>query len=155
MRVDVVSAQQMFDAVNARIAQCDIFIAVAAVSDYRPTRTSEQKIKKSARNLTLELAPNPDILAHVAGLPNAPFCVGFAAESENVIGNAESKRRAKNVPLLVANRVQDALGADHSELVLIDDAGSQPLPRASKLALARQLITHIAQRFRAKSSSAR
>lgn len=155
VRVDVVSAQQMFDAVNARIAQCDIFIAVAAVSDYRPTRTSEQKIKKSARNLTLELAPNPDILAHVAGLPNAPFCVGFAAESENVIGNAESKRRAKNVPLLVANRVQDALGADHSELVLIDDAGSQPLPRASKLALARQLITHIAQRFRAKSSSAR
>ncbi|HEX6004585.1 MAG TPA: bifunctional phosphopantothenoylcysteine decarboxylase/phosphopantothenate--cysteine ligase CoaBC [Burkholderiales bacterium] len=155
VRVDVVSAQQMFDAVNARIAQCDIFIAVAAVSDYRPTRTSEQKIKKSARNLTLELAANPDILAHVAGLPNAPFCVGFAAESENVIGNAESKRRAKNVPLLVANRVQDALGADHSELVLIDDAGSQPLPRASKLALARQLITHIAQRFRAKSSSAR
>jgi phosphopantothenoylcysteine decarboxylase/phosphopantothenate--cysteine ligase len=154
-RIDVVSAQQMFDAVNAQVARCDIFIAVAAVSDYRPARTSEQKIKKSARSVTLELTPNPDILAHVAGLPNAPFCVGFAAESENVIANAESKRRGKHVPLLVANRVQDALGADHSELVLIDDAGSQPLPRASKLALARQLITHIAQRFRAKSSSAR
>ncbi|HET7596962.1 MAG TPA: bifunctional phosphopantothenoylcysteine decarboxylase/phosphopantothenate--cysteine ligase CoaBC [Burkholderiales bacterium] len=154
-RIDVVSAQQMFDAVNAQVARCDIFIAVAAVSDYRPARTSEQKIKKSARSVTLELTPNPDILAHVAGLPNAPFCVGFAAESENVIANAESKRRGKHVPLLVANRVQDALGTDESELVLIDDAGAHPLPRASKLALARQLITHIAQRYRAGKTGAR
>jgi phosphopantothenoylcysteine decarboxylase/phosphopantothenate--cysteine ligase len=154
-RIDVVSAQQMFDAVNAQVARCDIFIAVAAVSDYRPARTSEQKIKKSARSVTLELTPNPDILAHVAGLPNAPFCVGFAAESENVIANAESKRRGKHVPLLVANRVQDALGTDESELVLIDDAGAHPLPRASKLALARQLITHIGQRYRAGKTGAR
>ena len=95
-------------------------------------------------NLTLELIPNPDILAFVADLPNAPFCVGFAAESENLREYAEQKRRAKKLPLLAANLAQQALGADDNELILFDDAGEHLLPRADKLTLARALLLHAA-----------
>lgn len=146
-RVDVTSAAQMFEAVKQHVADADIFIGVAAVADYRVAQPSEQKIKKSADKLTLELVPNPDILAHVAGLPNAPFCVGFAAESENLAEYAEQKRRAKKLPLLVGNLAQQAIGSDDNELVLFDDSGSHALPRADKLTLARLLIGHIAQRY--------
>ena len=89
--VDVQSAEQMFDAVKQHVGNCDIFIGVAAVADYRVAQTSAQKIKKSTNNLTLELVPNPDILAYVANLTNPPFCVGFAAESENLAEYAETK----------------------------------------------------------------
>lgn len=143
-RIDVVSADDMYEAVKRRVPEADIFVGVAAVGDYRPVRTSEQKIKKSERPLTLELAPTRDILAYVADLPNAPFCVGFAAESEKLLEHAEAKRRRKKLPLLVANLVQDAMGADESELTLLDDEGKHTLPRASKDALARQLVAHIA-----------
>ncbi|HJQ63143.1 MAG TPA: bifunctional phosphopantothenoylcysteine decarboxylase/phosphopantothenate--cysteine ligase CoaBC [Burkholderiales bacterium] len=146
-RIDVTSASEMFDAVKRHIDRADIFIGVAAVGDYRPARQSEQKLKKSARNVNIELTPNPDILAHVAALPNAPFCVGFAAESENLLENAEAKRRSKKLPLLVANLVQQAVGSDENELTLLDDNGAHPLPRSSKDALARQLIAHIAKRY--------
>lgn len=146
-RVDVTSAAQMFEAVKQHMADADIFIGVAAVADYRVAQPSEQKIKKSADKLTLELLPNPDILAHVAGLPKPPFCVGFAAESENLAGYAEQKRRAKKLPLLVGNLAQQAIGSDDNELVLFDDNGSHALPRADKLTLARLLIRHIAQRY--------
>ena len=146
-RIDVTSASEMFDAVKRHIERADIFIGVAAVGDYRPARQSEQKLKKSARNVNIELTPNPDILAHVAALPNAPFCVGFAAESENLLENAEAKRRSKKLPLLVANLVQQAVGSDENELTLLDDNGAHPLPRSSKDALARQLIAHIAKRY--------
>ena len=146
-RIDVTSASEMFDAVKRHIDRADIFIAVAAVGDYRPARQSEQKLKKSARNVNIELTPNPDILAHVAALPNAPFCVGFAAESENLLENAEAKRRSKKLPLLVANLAQQAVGSDENELTLLDDDGAHPLPRSSKDALARQLIAHIAKRY--------
>ena len=149
-RIDVISAAQMLDAVTQNIANCDIFIAVAAVADYRVAQTSEQKIKKSDAALTLELLPNPDILAHVANLPNAPFCVGFAAESENLFEYAEAKRRAKKLPLLVGNIAQHAIGSDENELVLFDDDGSHILPRADKLSLARLLMQHIAQRYQGK-----
>jgi phosphopantothenoylcysteine decarboxylase/phosphopantothenate--cysteine ligase len=145
--VDVTSAAQMFEAVKQRAADCDIFIGVAAVADYRVAQPSEQKIKKSAANLTLELVPNPDILAYVAALPKPPFCVGFAAESENLAQHAEQKRCVKNVPLLVGNLAQQAIGSDENELVLFDDSGSHVLPRASKLTLARLLMQHIAQRY--------
>jgi len=145
--VDVESAAQMFEAVKQRADDCDIFIGVAAVADYRVAQPSEQKIKKSAANLTLELVPNPDILAYVAGLPNPPFCVGFAAESENLAKYAEQKRCVKNVPLLVGNLAQQAIGSDDNELILFDDSGSHPLPRADKLTLARLLMQHIAQRY--------
>lgn len=144
-RIDVQSAAQMFEAVKQQVAASDIFIAVAAVADYRVAQPSEQKIKKSAANLTLELVPNPDILAHVAALPNPPFCVGFAAESENLAEYAKQKRLAKKLPLLVGNLAQHAIGSDDNELVLFDEQGAHPLPRADKLTLARQLMQHIAQ----------
>jgi len=149
--VDVVSAAQMFEAVKQQVGGCDIFIGVAAVADYRIAQPSAQKIKKSAATLTLELVPNPDILAYVAGLPNPPFCVGFAAESENLAKNAEQKRCVKNLPLLVGNLAQQAIGSDDNELVLFDDSGSHVLPRADKLTLARLLIQHIAQRYEGAS----
>jgi phosphopantothenoylcysteine decarboxylase/phosphopantothenate--cysteine ligase len=147
-RIDVRSAAQMHDAVMQHVAACDIFIAVAAVADYRVAKVSEQKIKKSSAPLTLELVPNPDILAHVAGLENPPYCVGFAAESENLLEYAEQKRRAKKLPLLVGNIAQRAIGRDDNELIMFDEAGIHPLPRADKLTLARQLIQHIAQRYK-------
>jgi len=146
--VDVQSAGQMFEAVKQHVGNCDVFIGVAAVADYRVAQASTQKIKKSTANLTLELIPNPDILAYVASLPNPPFCVGFAAESENLAEYAEQKRRAKKLPLLVGNLVQQAFGSDDNELVLFDDSGRQALPRADKLTLARLLMQRIAQRIK-------
>ena len=140
----ITSTQQMLTTVMENLDGQDIFIGVAAVADYYVLNPSEQKIKKDAHILTLELAPNPDILANVVNLPDPPFCVGFAAESENLYEFAEHKRRRKNLPLLAANLIQDAFGGDDSELVLLDDNGAHPLPRASKLVLARQLLTHIA-----------
>lgn len=143
-KIDVKSAAQMYDAVMKNVADCDIFIGVAAVADYRVAQPSEQKIKKSCASLTLELIANPDILAQVASLPNPPFCVGFAAESENLAEYAEQKRCAKRLPLLVGNLAQQAIGSDDNELILFDDNGSHALPRADKLTLARQLMQHIA-----------
>jgi len=150
--VKATSAQQMLQAVMANLLHKDVFIAVAAVADYYVLNPSEQKIKKDAHILTLELAPNPDILANVATLPDPPFCVGFAAESENLIEYAEHKRRRKNLPLLAANLIQDAFGGDESELVLLDDKGAHPLPRAPKLILARQLLRHLARMLPKKST---
>jgi phosphopantothenoylcysteine decarboxylase/phosphopantothenate--cysteine ligase len=125
------------------VADTDIFIAVAAVADYRPAEPVKQKIKKSEQPLTLNLLPNKDILASVAALPDAPFCVGFAAETENLLEHAEAKRRRKKLPMLVANLAQQTLGADQAELVVLDNAGSHPLPQADKLTQARRLITHL------------
>src|SRR5512135_1454487 len=100
--VDVTSAAEMFEAVKQHVAKADMFIGVAAVADYRVAQPSAQKIKKSDAALTLELIPNPDILAYVANLPKAPFCVGFAAESEKLREHATEKRKKKNIPLLAA-----------------------------------------------------
>jgi len=141
--IQVVSAEDMLYAVQAEISQTDIFISVAAVADYRMAKVSEQKIKKSDKKLSIELIPNPDILMTVSTLPEPPFCVGFAAETENLEKNAERKRRKKNLPLLVANLAQDAIGSDESELILLDDAGKHVLPKASKMEQARHLIKHI------------
>ena len=145
--VSVTSAQEMFAAVRQMVGDADIFIGVAAVADYHVVNPSKQKIKKSSQSLNLQLAPNPDILEYVASLPDGPFCVGFAAESENFHQHAEQKRRDKKIPLLAANLVQDTLGKDESELVLFDDSGVHPLPRAPKITLARQLIRHIAELY--------
>ena len=145
-RVDVQTAREMFDAVKLRVSQSDIFIAVAAVADYHVVNGSAQKIKKDgAGKFALELAENPDILAHVAALPNAPYCVGFAAESEKLLEHAEAKRKRKRVPLLVANLAQAAFGADDNDVVLLDDAGTHALPRAPKTLLARQIVERIAR----------
>jgi phosphopantothenoylcysteine decarboxylase/phosphopantothenate--cysteine ligase len=147
MRIDTTSAAQMADAVLSRVDGHDVFIGVAAVADYTPAVTHEHKLKKSAKALTLTLEPTIDILATVAARANAPFCVGFAAESHDVERLAEEKRKRKKLPLLVANRAQDALGSDANEVTLLDDAGTHPLPRMDKLALARRLVTEIAQRL--------
>jgi phosphopantothenoylcysteine decarboxylase / phosphopantothenate---cysteine ligase len=144
--IDVLSAEQMFDAVKQHVGNCDIFISVAAVADYRVAQPSAQKIKKSMENITLELVPNPDILSYVASLPKPPFCVGFAAESENLANFAEQKRLAKKLPLLVGNLAQHAIGSDDNELVLFEDSGVHALPRSDKLTLARQLLQRIALR---------
>ena len=140
--VKVESALEMFEAVKKLVAASDIFIGVAAVADYRVAQPSAQKIKKDGGNLTLELVPNPDILAYVAALPKPPFCVGFAAESENLKAYAEAKRRSKKLPLLAANLAQEAIGADGNELILFDDAGEHVLPRSDKLTQARALLNH-------------
>lgn len=146
--VPVVSAQDMLDAVNAKVADCDIFISVAAVADYRVAHPSSQKMKKSGQGLTLDLVPTTDILASVAGRANPPFCVGFAAESQNLEQLAEEKRKRKKLPLLAANVAQDAIGAQESELVLLDDHGRHLLPKAPKLTQARLLVEHIARLYR-------
>jgi len=146
-RFDVISAAQMAEAVLGRIDRADIFIAVAAVADFAPEAPSDRKFKKSPATLTLTLKPTIDILATVAARANAPYCVGFAAESHDVLGQAEDKRKRKKLPLLIANRVQDAVGSDHNEVALLDDQGAHPLPRMEKLALARRLISEIAKRL--------
>ena len=146
VRVDVQSAAEMADAVLSRIDGADIFIGVAAVADYTPQSTHDRKVKKSSEPLTLTLQPTVDILATVASRPNAPYCVGFAAESHDVVTQAEEKRKRKKLPLLIANRAQDALGSDANAVTLLDDDGAHALPRMEKLALARALIGEIAKR---------
>jgi phosphopantothenoylcysteine decarboxylase/phosphopantothenate--cysteine ligase len=146
-RIDAKSAADMAAAVDKEVARADIFIAVAAVADYAPATQHRSKLKKRAAPMTLELKPTVDILARVAGRPKPPFCVGFAAETNNVRGNAETKRRRKKVPLLIANRAQDAIGRDENDVTLLDDSGAHPLPRMEKLALARRLVAEIAGRL--------
>ena len=141
-RVNVQRAIEMREAVLAELP-CDVFISVAAVADYRVDAAADQKIKKSVDGLTLQLIANPDILAEVAALPDAPFCVGFAAETERLAEHAEAKRQRKNLPLLVGNLAQDTLEQDEAELVLFDDQGQHRLPRADKLTQARALIQHL------------
>lgn len=143
-RISVRSADQMLEAVKKAVGACDVFIAVAAVADYKVKNRAAQKIKKGAGGMTLELTENPDILAHVAAMKNAPFCVGFAAESERLAENARAKRAKKKIPLLAANLAQKALGAEDNEITLFDDRGEHPLGRGPKLELARKLVAHIA-----------
>jgi len=146
-REDVCSAADMHVAVMRAVPACDVFIAVAAVADYRPLASARHKLKKDGTSLKLELVANPDILAEVAALPKPPFCVGFAAETEALAEHAEAKRRRKNIPLLVGNLAQDTLGADDAELNLFEEAGTHILPRADKLTQARRLIVHLANRL--------
>jgi phosphopantothenoylcysteine decarboxylase/phosphopantothenate--cysteine ligase len=146
-RVNVTSAADMAFEVDSRVASCDIFIAVAAVADYAPVEARSVKLKKGEQPLTLKLEPTVDILATVAARAKPPFCVGFAAETNDVNKNGEAKRRRKKLPLLIANRAQDTLGQDHSEVTLLDDNGAHPLPRMDKLALARRLVAEIAERL--------
>lgn len=142
--ISATSAEAMYQSVMSNIAKQDIFISVAAVADYSPLQTDAQKIKKSKSSLTLELKPNKDILAEVASLPNAPFCVGFAAESENLLVHAEAKRQAKKLPLIVANLVNESMGQDENSVTLLDNQGSHTLQRARKELVAQQLLEHIA-----------
>ncbi|AMO35490.1 bifunctional phosphopantothenoylcysteine decarboxylase/phosphopantothenate--cysteine ligase CoaBC [Thauera humireducens] len=143
-RVSVAGARDMREAVFAALPGADVFIGVAAVADYRPLEVAEHKMKKKDGILTLALTQNPDILADVAALPDAPFCVGFAAESQDLDAYAEGKRRKKGLPMLVGNLVQDGMGADDNVVVLYDDAGRHPLPRAPKAEVSHGIVAHLA-----------
>ena len=148
-RIDIGTAQQMFDAVLPIAAAHHVFIATAAVADWRAAAPAVQKIKKDgARRVpVLELTENADILAAVARLDAAPYCVGFAAESENLVEYARRKRERKNIPLIVANLGPATFGHDDNALTLVDAHGVSELPRAAKLALARSLVAEIARRI--------
>jgi phosphopantothenoylcysteine decarboxylase/phosphopantothenate--cysteine ligase len=148
-RIDVLTAREMYDAVMGYANRAEVFVAVAAVADWRVANASAQKLKKGADATppALRFEANPDILATVAAMPGAPFTVGFAAESENVIAHAQAKRAAKGVAMIVANRAQDALASDEAEVHLIDGDGVRTLPRAPKLVQAREIVAAIAQRL--------
>ncbi|MDP2824613.1 MAG: bifunctional phosphopantothenoylcysteine decarboxylase/phosphopantothenate--cysteine ligase CoaBC [Sulfuritalea sp.] len=143
-RVNVQSALQMREAVMQALPGQHVFIGVAAVADYRPRLAATHKIKKGTGSLTLELEANPDILAEVAALPDAPFCVGFAAESRDLATYAEGKRVAKKLALVVGNLVQDGLGGDTNAVTLFEAAGAHVLPSADKSEVARGIVAHIA-----------
>jgi phosphopantothenoylcysteine decarboxylase/phosphopantothenate--cysteine ligase len=145
-RVNVRTAREMFEAVKTAVDACDVFFSVAAVADYRVRKPAAQKIKKGSAALRrIELEQNPDILAWVAARPRGPFCVGFAAESENLAAHAKAKREQKGIPLIAANLAQEALGAQDSAITLFDARGAHPLGRASKRVLARKLVLHVAR----------
>ncbi|MCX5472627.1 bifunctional phosphopantothenoylcysteine decarboxylase/phosphopantothenate--cysteine ligase CoaBC [Alcaligenes sp. A-TC2] len=148
-RINVETARQMHATVMSQVDDADIFISVAAVADWYVSNASDIKIKKTSEQATpdLQFSPNPDILAEVAALKNGPFCVGFAAETDNLIEHAQAKRQRKNVPLLVANLAQRAMNADDTELVLFDEQGHMQWPAQDKLLAARQLVQDIAQRL--------
>ncbi|MBW8828600.1 MAG: bifunctional phosphopantothenoylcysteine decarboxylase/phosphopantothenate--cysteine ligase CoaBC [Burkholderiales bacterium] len=148
-RIDVKTAQQMHDAVLPAAAQHDVFVATAAVADWRPASLSEQKIKKNGNKVapTFELTENPDILAAVARMPDRPYCVGFAAESHDLLKHAKEKLERKNVPLIVGNLGPATFGRDDNALMLVDANGHRALPPADKLTLARQLVAEIASRL--------
>lgn len=148
-RINVQTAQQMHDVVMSHVSDQDVFIAVAAVADWRIANASEQKLKKNSAGDVpqLQFEQNPDILASVAALPKSPYCVGFAAESENLLQYGEEKRKKKGIPLLVGNIGHQTFGKDENELVLFDEKGNQRLPRAGKQDLARRLVAEIASRI--------
>jgi phosphopantothenoylcysteine decarboxylase/phosphopantothenate--cysteine ligase len=151
-RIDVVTAREMQQAVLDHLNGTDIFIAAAAVADYRPREASGRKLKKSAAKLVLELERNPDILAMVAAREKAPFTVGFAAETESVERNAQQKLQEKSIDMIAANRVGENLGfeADENELQVFWDGGSVQLERTRKTQLARQLMELVAERYQHK-----
>lgn len=145
-RIDVTTALEMYDAVMQEVAQHEIFISVAAVADWRVANASDHKIKKEfAGAPDLQFEENPDILASVAALENAPYCVGFAAETDNLIDNARAKLYRKNVPLIVANLVSDAMNQDTNAVVFVERDAATPLAKATKEHIAQALIAKIAQ----------
>jgi len=155
-RIDVRSAREMHDAVLARAARSDVFVAAAAVGDFRPQAALPQKFKKGGAALELVLVENPDILAEVAALAQRPFVVGFAAETENVEAHARAKLERKRLDLIAANQVGAGLGfeRDDNALLLLWDGGREPLAQTGKRELARQLVARIAERRAAAASRA-
>ena len=144
-RIDVLTASEMYEAVMNEVSQHEIFISVAAVSDWKVANPADHKIKKdNGQYPHISFEPNPDILATVANLENAPYCVGFAAETENLIENARAKVIRKNVPLIVANLVEDAMNTDTNCVALVERDQAVTLPKASKEAVADALIKKIA-----------
>lgn len=149
-RIDVQSADEMLAACQNHVVEQDIFIAVAAVADWKVAHVASQKIKKAHADdvPSLEFVQTPDILATIAKLPNAPYCVGFAAESEHVIEYAQAKRIKKNIPLMIANQGPATFGSEYNQVSLVTAEGVTTLPNMRKDALAQQLIQAIAEQFR-------
>ncbi len=150
VRIAVQSAQQMYDEVMARISGQDIFIAAAAVSDYRPAVTAPEKIKKHAASTNLDMVRNPDVLAAVAALAEAPFTVGFAAETENLADNARAKMAGKGLDMIAANQVGvDDRGFDSEQnaLSVYWNSGEKMFPLAAKKELGRDLVELIWERY--------
>jgi phosphopantothenoylcysteine decarboxylase/phosphopantothenate--cysteine ligase len=150
-RIDVRSAAQMQAAVLDACAQADIYIAAAAVGDYRPAEVAERKLKKQAgADMVLKLAENPDILASLSAQPTHPFLVGFAAETHEVANYARGKLQRKGLDMIAANRVGEGMGFETADnaLTLYWADGEVELPRTDKAALARQLIAHVAERYK-------
>ena len=153
--VAVESAQQMYDAVMRQASQSDIFIACAAVTDYRVDQAADHKIKKAAGEMSLQLVPNADILAAVSALEKRPFCVGFAAETRQLEEYALDKLKQKNLDMIAANQVGDSDGGfetDFNQLEVFWPQGRQSIERASKTEIAKQLIELIAERYTASRS---
>ncbi|WP_374661151.1 bifunctional phosphopantothenoylcysteine decarboxylase/phosphopantothenate--cysteine ligase CoaBC [Inhella sp.] len=148
-RIDIESACDLLAAVLPLAPRVNAFVAAAAVADWRPASSAEHKIKKDGSGAVPELrfTENPDVLATVAALPDAPYCVGFAAESEKLLEHAQAKRLRKRVPLIVANLGPATFGRDTNTLLLVDEAGHRELPLASKDELAEQLIEELARRL--------
>ena len=142
-----ISAQDMYDAVQQHIHTQDVFISVAAVADYKVSNNSEQKLKKTISNQApiIELVENPDILASVAALPNPPFCVGFAAESENVLEYARAKRVRKGVPMLVANQVSQAMGKATNQITILDNERETEYPESNKDQVAVAIVQRLSE----------
>lgn len=154
--IKVTSAQEMFDAVHANIEGTDIFIGVAAVADYRPVASEVKKVKKKNASMNIELVRNPDILESIAILPNPPYTVGFAAETDNLENHARDKLEKKKLDLIAANKVggkHSGFGVDQNALSLIDKTSRIDLPLATKNNIALQLIEEIARRYHAKNSA--
>ncbi len=153
-RVDVRSAQDMHDAVLSQVKEASVFVATAAVADWRVAQVADQKIKKTAKGDApdLQFTENPDILGEVAKSDRAQsgalFCVGFAAESHDLQKHAQAKREKKGVPLLVGNIGPATFGSDENALLLVDAKSVQEIPKANKLELARKLVAEIAQRMK-------
>jgi phosphopantothenoylcysteine decarboxylase/phosphopantothenate--cysteine ligase len=152
-RIDVKSARDMLAATEAETPRADVFIAAAAVADWRPATEADRKIKKDGSGAAPVLAftENPDILATVAASPQAKsgalFCVGFAAESHDLVKHAKAKRERKGIPLLVGNIGPLTFGQDDNQMLLVDAEGATELPRASKIECARRLVAEIARRL--------
>lgn len=153
-RIDVETAEEMYAGVHEHIKDADLFIACAAVSDYKPEAEASEKLKRTEATLNLELVRSPDTLASVAGLEDGPFSVGFAAETQNVAENARSKLKRKGLDMIAANRVGRDCGFDQetNSLMVFWDDGDVELEQASKPVLARRLIQLIAERFHARNS---
>ena len=150
-RINISSAEQMLLAAEQQMGNCDIFIACAAVADYRPASVPDHKIKKTSESMTITLVRNPDIISHIASHPQRPFTVGFAAETQNVKHYARGKLQAKGLDLIIANDVSNSdigFNSDNNEVSLIWDDGEQDLPKCSKQQLGRGLIVEVAARFR-------
>ncbi|MBL8520371.1 MAG: bifunctional phosphopantothenoylcysteine decarboxylase/phosphopantothenate--cysteine ligase CoaBC [Betaproteobacteria bacterium] len=145
--VHAISASDMLAAVKANLTGNDLFFAVAAVADYTPEVAQSEKIKKSASVKQLKLVPTVDILAWVAGQANPPFCVGFAAETNNIIEYASKKRQSKKISMIVANHAKSAIGSDENEVTIIDDAGTHTLARGPKFEISSKIVDHALKMF--------